>query len=601
MEIIETPEGRCKQCYACVRLCPIKAIKVGQGQVKVNSEKCIFCGRCIVACSRGAKVVVSEREAVEDLLTKGKAVAILAPEYVAYFHPTDPFRVQAALLKMGFHAIEDTIVGEELLADDYLRLFRESKEPIIRSTCPVIVEWVEKYFPDFLSYLAPIVSPPIAQGRLCKEIYEGAATVYIGPCLAVKAEARAEGLEGALDAVLIFPELEEMFKRAKIDPKSLKGLPAGKKTSRLAGLRIFPQRVSLFGGFPREEIARRSLLNRDIRVVRDVGEMRPLVEAFSREEVKLKIIDALSCNGCLASPLMGNPPRPAISKLSLFARRRVVERHYQKLAKGARSAEDRAKVLSKLPSIEMGRKFLPKKVDFPLPHGRELKEILASGGIKSAEDILDCGACGYQTCEATAIAIYRRDAEWEMCFPHQREKMVHLMKALEKTSISDGVTSLFNYHGLIQSLGKEIKRCQRYQGTLSVVIFDVDYFKLINDTYGHVKGDLLLKLIADVLRQNLREADYAARQGGDEFAVILPETTKTEAFAVAEKLRQRVGEASFKLDDEERVKATISLGIAGYSTGIGYPEELMELADRAMYRAKKSGRNCVYIAPDKSV
>lgn len=601
MEIIETPEGRCKQCYACVRLCPVKAIKVGQGQVEVASERCIFCGRCIVACSQGAKVVVSEREAVEDLLAKGQAVAILAPEYVAYFHPTDPLRVQAALLRMGFHAIEDTIVGEELVADGYLRLFRESKEPVIRSACPVIVEWVEKYFPDLLSYLAPLVSPPIAQGRLCKEIYEGAATVYIGPCLAVKAEARAEGLEEALDAVLTFPDLEEMFKGAKIDPKSLKGLPAEKKTSKLAGLRILPQRVSLFGGFPREEIARRSLLDRDIRVVRDVGEMQPLVEAFGRKEVKPKIIDALSCDGCLASPLMGNSPRLAISKLSLFARRKVVERHYQKLAKGARSAEDRTKILSGLPSIEMGRKFSSKKVDFPLPHERELKEILASGKIKSVEDILDCGACGYDTCEATAIAIYQGDAEWGMCFPHQREEMVRLMKALEKTSITDGVTGLFNYHGLTHCVGKEIKRCQRYQDTFSVIIFDVDYFKLINDTYGHVKGDLLLKLIADVLRQNLREADSAARQGGDEFTVVLPETTKTEAFAVGEKLRQRVGEVSFKLDSKEKVKATISLGIAGYSTGIANPEELMELADQAMYKAKKSGRNCVYIAPDKSV
>jgi iron only hydrogenase large subunit-like protein len=224
MAVVETSSSLCKSCYNCVRSCPVKAIKVSQGIAEVVEERCIYCGRCIEACSFGAKQIRDDREKVKSLLGSGsKVVAIVAREIAASFHPVTPSQVDAGLERLGFFGVEEVTLGDELVANEYLNLIdKKNGHALIRSSCPTIVKWIERYHPELASFLAPVVPPIIAQGKLIKSTYPSQVfTVYIGPCLAMKAEIEEEDISSSVDAALTFGELKKMFAEEKIELTAL--------------------------------------------------------------------------------------------------------------------------------------------------------------------------------------------------------------------------------------------------------------------------------------------------------------------------------------------------------------------------------------------
>ena len=164
-----------------------------------------------------------------------------------------------------------------------------------------------------------------------------------------------------------------------------------------------------------------------------------------------------------------------------------------------------------------------------------------------------------------------------------------LYKELNYLSITDPLTNMFNYRHFAKTLDNEIKRLKRYPGDMCLLMIDVDDFKSYNDAFGHLEGDSLLKELARILNENLRNVDIACRYAGDEFVIILPQTKITQAEIVAEKIKQKVGEFAFKR------KITLSIGAATYSSNLDR-FELMLKADTALYDAKKHGKNrvCIY-------
>ncbi|BEH11909.1 diguanylate cyclase [Geobacter sulfurreducens subsp. ethanolicus] len=164
---------------------------------------------------------------------------------------------------------------------------------------------------------------------------------------------------------------------------------------------------------------------------------------------------------------------------------------------------------------------------------------------------------------------------------------------LRKLSITDPLTHLHNRRHLMEMVDKEFQRASRKGGALSLVILDIDYFKKINDTYGHQEGDKVLVALADIVHQRLRSYDIAARYGGEEFVLLLPETPLQEAQAIAERLRLEVQDHVFDGSLHGQV-ITISLGVATYpSPRIEGTDSLFRQADEALYRAKQNGRNRV--------
>jgi len=171
-----------------------------------------------------------------------------------------------------------------------------------------------------------------------------------------------------------------------------------------------------------------------------------------------------------------------------------------------------------------------------------------------------------------------------------------LHKRTEELSIIDDLTGAYNYRHFVRVLQEERKRAVRYQQPLSIIMTDIDWFKKLNDSYGHEVGNVVLAQLAGVIKQCVRDVDIFARYGGEEFVVILPQTPQAEASVIAERIRRRVADMVVDTRDAERLKITISIGISSYPENGKSAEELVSIADQALYRAKDSGKNLVCIA-----
>jgi diguanylate cyclase (GGDEF)-like protein len=166
-------------------------------------------------------------------------------------------------------------------------------------------------------------------------------------------------------------------------------------------------------------------------------------------------------------------------------------------------------------------------------------------------------------------------------------------QALRELSARDPLTGLSNHREFFRLLREETQRSQRYRHPLSLLMIDLDYFKRVNDTYGHPAGDRVLCAVAGIIRRELRQVDHVARYGGEEFAVILPETAVSEALAIASRIRQAVAARPLAISEGEGVELTISIGLAVFPDDAAAEEGLVEQADQALYAAKAAGRNRV--------
>ena len=175
-----------------------------------------------------------------------------------------------------------------------------------------------------------------------------------------------------------------------------------------------------------------------------------------------------------------------------------------------------------------------------------------------------------------------------------KKELEHANKKLEQLSRVDRLTGLYNRGFWEESLHKEFKRITRSEGQSCLLMFDIDHFKKINDTFGHSGGDAAIRHIADVLRKTLRDSDVAGRYGGEEFAVTLVDTDIEGAQVFAERVRKIIEDSTIFYEEAE-IRMTISLGVAQFDAAFGKHEKWIEAADAALYRSKESGRNCVTV------
>jgi diguanylate cyclase (GGDEF)-like protein len=184
----------------------------------------------------------------------------------------------------------------------------------------------------------------------------------------------------------------------------------------------------------------------------------------------------------------------------------------------------------------------------------------------------------------------------QLAIAYESVHIRYLMHRYQDMAITDGLTGLLNHRRSHEVLLEEIKRAERYHRPLSILMLDVDSFKQFNDTYGHPQGDAFLCTIAHILRSSVRNVDHVGRYGGEEFLIILPETVRSDAFILAERIRESVANEEFIVGDGSVVRKTISIGVSAYPMDAASSSELVQLADEALYRAKRSGKNCVLVA-----
>ncbi|HDD35248.1 MAG TPA: GGDEF domain-containing protein [Candidatus Desulfofervidus auxilii] len=166
----------------------------------------------------------------------------------------------------------------------------------------------------------------------------------------------------------------------------------------------------------------------------------------------------------------------------------------------------------------------------------------------------------------------------------------YLYEKIRLSSITDALTGLYNRRYFMERLEIEWERAKRYQRPISLLILDIDHFKRINDTYGHLAGDKVLKTLGKLISKQLRKTEIAGRYGGEEFTILVPETNAEGAIKLAERLRKMVEEYPFAINGT--INVTVSIGVSD-AEGIETINDLIQKADAALYQAKETGRNRV--------
>jgi len=191
--------------------------------------------------------------------------------------------------------------------------------------------------------------------------------------------------------------------------------------------------------------------------------------------------------------------------------------------------------------------------------------------------------------------IFRQDVAQRQLERRRAQEVERLNESLRQIAATDELTGLFNYRRFQEALLKEVERARRFGRPLSLLFIDIDEFKAVNDRFGHQVGDVVLAQLAALLSQNLRIVDTVCRYGGEEFSILLPETTSDGATVAAERIRSLIANHDFGLD-EPNYRITVSIGVASFNPATDDPASLVRRADQAMYAAKQAGRNCVRLA-----
>jgi two-component system cell cycle response regulator len=178
------------------------------------------------------------------------------------------------------------------------------------------------------------------------------------------------------------------------------------------------------------------------------------------------------------------------------------------------------------------------------------------------------------------------------------DKLVGSLEVAVQAAITDKLTGVYNSGYLQHYLKNELKRADRHHHPVSLLMLDIDNFKLVNDRHGHLAGDYLLKGIAETLAKSVRDIDFIARFGGDEFAIILPYTQKESAAAVAERIRCEIANGQVGKNDQTLLPVSVSIGVADYVPGVDTVQDMIQKADNALYTAKFNGKNRVCSTAD---
>jgi iron only hydrogenase large subunit-like protein/nitrogen-specific signal transduction histidine kinase len=417
-QLVFTIKDRCRVCYTCVRECPVKAIKIINGQAEVINDRCIGCGNCVKVCSQGAKEFLRSDEDVFTLLRSGDDIAaIVAPSFPAEFIEIPDHRILVGMIRrLGFRYVNEVAFGADIAAAGYEKMIKSPDyRGDISSDCPAITYFIRHYHPDLVSWLAPIASPMVALTRvLHKKHGDGLKVVFIGPCFAKKAES------GEVDEVITFRELREMFFRMNIIPEESQPSEFDPPFSGKGA--IFPVTRGLFKTTnSREDIPEEKAVIADGRV-----NFKEAVREFEEGFIHNKHLELLCCEGCI----MGPGTTPGGKK---YARSAVVGNYVREKLK-ALDTEQWKRDMQEYSTIDLFQEFHSEDRRFEIPSDEKIRKVLKSIGKFTPQDHLNCGACGYDTCTEHAIAIVKGLAETEMCLPYSIEQ---LHNSIENLNISN--------------------------------------------------------------------------------------------------------------------------------------------------------------------
>jgi DNA-binding NtrC family response regulator/iron only hydrogenase large subunit-like protein len=409
MEPIETLPDKCRKCYSCVRSCPVKAIKVESSFSEIIFDRCIGCGNCLSNCPQRAKIVTDKVALTERMLVSGQQViAVLGCSFPSYFHNVLPGQLVNGLKQLGFSEVHEGALGVELIAPHYAEAMEKAAAPLISSHCPAVVDLIERHYPKLLNNLVGVVSPMIAIGRFLKEtLGSDAKIVYLSSCIAAKFEINSAETTGAIDIVLTYRELEDMFKNRSLSIATMPEKPFDGIRPHLG--RLYPISEGTFKAF---SIATDPL---DTEIVTAEGEVNvmEIIRDFAAGRISPRIADIRFCyDGCV-----GGPGRN--KELTGFTKRNMIISHFKRDAPYLTAPHYTREAA--LPPLY--RSFSNKYAKLDSPKGNAIKKILQASNKFARNDELNCRACGYRTCREYALAVYQGLATMEMCLPYNLQRL----------------------------------------------------------------------------------------------------------------------------------------------------------------------------------
>lgn len=487
--IVSTIGQKCKRCYSCIRECPAIAIRVVNGQAVVIGDRCISCGHCLKVCSQQAKQIKSDIEVIlEDILTTGKAVAIIAPSFAASF-PESYTKLPAALRLLGFKTVAETAFGADLIGQLYSREMESfNGKTIISSSCPAVYNYIEKYLEELVPNLATIVSPMIAMGRYLKaNLGKDIKVVFIGPCVAKKSEYIDDEVSDAIDAVLTFTELKEIFRNKKIE---LSGLPDDDFDPPHSHMgKVFP----LAGGLLKTASISNDILAKETIVVEGKDKVLEILNEIAQGNINSKFVDILFCEGCISGPAID-------SDLNYYSKREKVIKYCEEKINNVDKHLWKSNIFNSR-NINFRRNFSPKTQRKPMPSEEKIKEILARSNKFEKQDELNCTACGYVSCREYAVAIAKGLAEDEMCLPYLIDKLEKAYDELKNTQeqlhsaeklasigqlaagvaheINNPLGTILLYSSMLRNEWSKVSGCNQYTEDLNMIIDETNRCKYI--------------------------------------------------------------------------------------------------------------------------
>ncbi len=499
-------KSNCKNCYKCIRHCPVKAIRFSGNQAHIIGNECILCGQCFVVCPQNAKQIVDETEKVKVFLQSGDPVVVsLAPSFVANYEGVGINAMRDALQKLGFYEVEETAIGATIVKNEYERMLKEDeRDIIITSCCHSINLLIQKYFPAELEYLADVVSPMQAHCMDIKKRFPRAKTVFIGPCVAKKDE--AEHYEGIVDAVLTFEELTNWLKEENIE------LKADMDSNEESRARFFPTTGGILKTMAQDAPGYTYMALDGIENCVDA------LKDIESGKIHKCFIEMSACIGsCIGGPVMEKYHRSAPIKDYITI---------------ANYAGNKDFDVVQPDNMELKKQFTYIEHRLQQPSETEIYNVLRQMGKFKPSDELNCGSCGYNTCREKAIAICQGKAEISMCLPFLKDKaesfsdtivkntpngLIVLNEELEVQQINEAARNIMNIRSSTDVLGDLVVRIMDPKDFMEVrttgrdirnkKVYLAEYKRYIEQSVVYDKDShLLIGIMRDITdEQNERE------------------------------------------------------------------------------------------------
>ena len=442
-------KSNCKNCYKCIRHCPVKAIRFSGNQAHIIGNECILCGHCYIFCPQNAIEIADGTEKARVLLQSGSpVVASIAPSFIANYDGIGIESMRRALKKLGFLDVEETAVGATIIKNEYDRMLKEEqRDIIITSCCHSVNLLIQKYFPSCLEYLADVMSPMQAHCAEIKKRIPGVKTVFIGPCVAKKDE--AEYYEGYVDAVLTFAQLNEWLKAEGIELENARDENALAESR----ARFFPTTGGVLKTMAKDVPGYTYI------AVDGVENCIAALKDIQSGRIHNCFIEMSACVGsCIGGPGMEKYYNTSTIKDYITVADYAGERDFAVDQPGP---------------MELKKHFtmIPPKLEKPTES--EIMTVLRQMGKFKASDELNCGSCGYNSCREKAIAIIQGKAESSMCLPFLKDKaesfsdtivkntpngFIVLNENLEVQQINNAARKIMNIRAASDVLGEPVVR-----------------------------------------------------------------------------------------------------------------------------------------------